>query len=410
MKILHLAATLEGGAGIGLLRYHEALRAAGADSRLLVARRPATTPRNDVAVFGWRKRPLPARLLLRLGVDLGRAARLRRALAARQAAAPGAGYELFTSPHSEHRPEDHPWVADADVVNLHWVAGALDWSRFCRRVSRPLVLTLHDQQPYLGGFHYVRDAELNPALAHLDAQVREVKRRALAGRRLGVVANSHWNADEARRSAFFSADTPIETFHYPLDPEVYHPSLREGAKAALGLPPAPVVVGFASDSLGNPRKGFDLLLDALDALPAPLRQSLALLSFGRPAHADLAARVGLPWKHLGRLDGDTPKARAYAAMDIFVAPSRAEAFGLTALEAQAVGTAVVATRVGGLAEAAVHAVEPEPAALAADLAALVADPALRARRAEAGRRLVLARHDPREIGPRLAAFHAALLR
>jgi len=39
-----------------------------------------------------------------------------------------------------------------------------------------------------------------------------------------------------------------------------------------------------------------------------------------------------------------------AGLDLLVVPSRQEAFGLTALEAQAVGTPVIATRVGGLVE------------------------------------------------------------
>lgn len=43
-----------------------------------------------------------------------------------------------------------------------------------------------------------------------------------------------------------------------------------------------------------------------------------------------------------------------AGLDLLVVPSRQEAFGLTALEAQAVGTPVIATRVGGLVERIEH--------------------------------------------------------
>lgn len=400
MNVVHVATTLEGGAGIGLLRYHESLRAAGVDSRVLVARPPAA-PRADVAVFGWKKRPLPARVLLRLGVDFSPAARLRRRLAAASAA--GADYELFSPPFSDYVPESHPWVAAADLLNLHWTSGSLDWRRFFARTRQPVLLTLHDQNPYLGGFHYARDADQNPRLAPLERHVRDLKRRALAGRRLGVVANSRWNADQARASGFFSPATPIETIRYPLDAERYHPRRRAAAAGTA-------VIGFASESLANRRKGFDLLLEALAALPEKLRARVSLLSFGRPPAPELAERVRLPWRHLGYLEGDDAKADAYAAMDVFVAPSRAEAFGLTALEAQAVGTPVVATRVGGLAEAAPHAVEPEPAALADAIAALLNDPALRSTRAAEGRRLVLDHHAPDAIGPRLAAFHQELLR
>jgi glycosyltransferase involved in cell wall biosynthesis len=80
-----------------------------------------------------------------------------------------------------------------------------------------------------------------------------------------------------------------------------------------------------------------------------------------------------------------------AAADVVVVPSRHEPFGLVALEAMASGKPVVAGAVGGLQEMVVEGetgrlVPPaSPDALAAALAALLADPALRRRMGEAGR-------------------------
>ena len=54
----------------------------------------------------------------------------------------------------------------------------------------------------------------------------------------------------------------------------------------------------------------------------------------------------------------------YSACDTFVVPSRIESFGLTALEAMACSTPVVAFRTGGLAQLVVH----EKTGLLADLA------------------------------------------
>jgi glycosyltransferase involved in cell wall biosynthesis len=71
----------------------------------------------------------------------------------------------------------------------------------------------------------------------------------------------------------------------------------------------------------------------------------------------------------------------YAALDLFIMPSRSEAWGLTALRALAYGLPVIASNVGGLPEAIEHGksgwlVPPEsPAALADAILEAASDPA-----------------------------------
>ncbi|AOS45747.1 D-inositol 3-phosphate glycosyltransferase [Lacunisphaera limnophila] len=410
MIVVHIATSLAGGAGLGLLRYHRALRAQGVDSRLLVLKPPAGLG-SEADSITWQKHPLPFRLAQRLGLAHTPEQRLHRRLVALAGPADAAAYELFTLPHSDYRPEDHPWVQSAAVINLHWVAGILDWPRFLGTCTQPVVLTLHDQQPYLGGFHYALDAAANPALAVLEAEVRTIKQRALQDHRLCVIANSAWNATEAAASGFFPAGTPIETILYPLDTTLYAPRPKAAAKAALDLAANQLVVGFACENLNNRRKGFADLVAALALLPADLRGKITLLSFGRDPATDLRALVNLPWRHLGYLETEEAKVAAYAAMDLFVAPSRAEAFGLTAIEAQATGVPVVATPVGGLLEAVPTAREdygegsPSPEHLAAALERLLSDAARREQRATNGRQSVIARHNPAAVGRQLADFH-----
>lgn len=404
MFILNIATSLEGGAGIGLWRYHRALIGAGVDSRILVLQTPKIMDAS-VSNFQWRKYSLPVRLVHRLGIAHPRPDRLKKKIARLDRDANHAAYELFTVPFSQFYPEDHPWIAEAGLISLHWTAGALDWPRFFARVRKPVVFTLHDQQPYLGGFHYAQDASNNPHLAGLDERFRIVKKNALSGRKVGVIANSRWNADEARASKFYAPETPIETIYYPIDTTVFSPRPKAEAKASVGARADQFVIGFASENLGNKRKGFDLLIEAIDLLPSSLRDRATLLSFGRDPGPDLKARMTLPWLHLGFLATDEAKVAAYAAMDVFVAPSRAEAFGLTALEAEAVGTPVVASDVGGLREAVPACVAPTASDLSQGINAFANDPAMLARRSEDGRKLALERHAPSLIGRQLAAFY-----
>ncbi len=407
MTITHIATSLDGGAGLGLWRYHEALRSAGVASRILVSQAPAQ-PFPECAVFGWRKRAFPRRLLMRLGWDTRMEARLRRELVKLdRRALRTPDYELFSFPYSDYIPERHPWVADADLIVIHWIAGSLDWPRFFRRVDCPTVFVLHDQQPYLGGFHYELDAQNNPHLAALDWRVREIKRRALPAH-TAVMANSEWNAARARASGFYHASTPIETVLYPLDRSRYRP--LPDARARLELPADKLVIGFACENLVNSRKGFADLLDALPLLPATLRARLQLLSFGRTSAPALSVAGDLPWRNLGFLADEETKILAYSAMDVFVAPSHAEAFGLTALEAQACGVPVVAAPVGGLAEAVADPLPlpfgrtASPRDLAESLVRLLETPALRRQQAERGLALVRDRHDPAMIGTQLSSF------
>jgi glycosyltransferase involved in cell wall biosynthesis len=401
MRITHLATTLADGAGIAARRIHEALHRAGADTRMLLRDGDAAsvaTACTGTPMAGRRERL--SRRLPWLGNFAQRMEyRARRELA--EAARHGS-WELFSPPFSRCRPESHEWVRTADAVHLHWVAGFIDYPRFFAAQRRPLVWTLHDQNPGLGGFHYTSDLGANPRLSNLEWDCAAVKRRALAGHALVVVGNSAWTTAAASKSTVFPAGTRFETIYYPLDSAVFAPIAKPAARTALGLTPDGLVVGFASASLTNSRKGLTDLIAALELLVENRQDDppITLLSFGREPDAALLKRLRLPWVHLGHLDSDTIKRAAYSAMDCFVVPSREEAFGQTAIEAMACGTAVIGTDVGGLREALdlgrAGRLVPvgDIAAIAAAIHQLAADPVTRAAFADLGRKHVVTRHDP----------------
>lgn len=105
----------------------------------------------------------------------------------------------------------------------------------------------------------------------------------------------------------------------------------------------------------------------------------------------------------------------YARADIFVAPSRYESFGLIFLEAMMQGVACVGTNVGGIPEVVEHEVtgllvpSEDPAALAAALSRLIADPALRGRLGEAGYAAFTSKFTAEQMAKAVeAAFEGAL--
>jgi phosphatidylinositol alpha-mannosyltransferase len=149
-------------------------------------------------------------------------------------------------------------------------------------------------------------------------------------------------------------------------------------------------VGFLG-RFGEPRKGMAVLLDALRLL-APGRPHLRLLVVGRgdPDALRRAAGPGVAERLdvLGGVD-DATKAAALRSMDVYCAPNTgSESFGMVLTEALAAGAPVLASDLGafravlspgdGGGEVGVLFPTGDAPALAAELAALLDDPARRA--------------------------------
>ena len=158
----------------------------------------------------------------------------------------------------------------------------------------------------------------------------------------------------------------------------------------------------------HPRKGQLRIIEALRALPSPLRARLEYWLVGghgkedyEPALRAAAAEAGFPIKFLGDVPDDQ-LGPIYAQADIFAMTSMphklsVEGFGLVYLEAGAHGLPVIAHAIGGVPEAVIQDVSgllvapDDPAALTAAFARLLGDPSLRRRLGEAGRQRALAR-------------------
>jgi len=135
------------------------------------------------------------------------------------------------------------------------------------------------------------------------------------------------------------------------------------------------------------QKGFDILVEALPALPGA---TALLVGDGEEREPLLRQAVSLGVDDRLEVTGWQENARDYlTALDVFVLPSRFEGFPLSIPEAMLADLPVVASDVGSVAEAVVDGetgllVAPEdPAALAGAVRSLLADPG---RRKEMGRR------------------------
>ena len=102
----------------------------------------------------------------------------------------------------------------------------------------------------------------------------------------------------------------------------------------------------------DPRKGFDLLLNALGHLHSELKD-LHLVVFGQHPPRQ-PPDLGFPVHYTGHLHDDLSLRALYSAADALAIPSRQDNLPNTGLESLACGTPVVAFDIGGLPDIVEH--------------------------------------------------------
>ena len=121
---------------------------------------------------------------------------------------------------------------------------------------------------------------------------------------------------------------------------------RRQARRDIGITDAEVVIGTLSRL--EPQKGIDLLLESADDFHADFPHARIIIWGEGSQHKHLqrlALRLGL--QHVTFAGACADPWKAYAAMDIFCAPSRWEAGPYAVLEAMACGLPVVASAIAG---------------------------------------------------------------
>ena len=289
----------------------------------------------------------------------------------------------------EHRP---------DVVHTHLKHADLVGTAAAALLRLPVVSTLH----------IVEDAPVG-ALGDYKRAAGLAARRRLAARTVALSSRQReWYEELAGSDAGL-----VVLPNGVADPGTADAAERSRLRAELGAGDGrPLIV---SASLMRPEKGHDLLLDAVSLLPADLDPVVALAGDG-PLRSGLEARVAADpllrdrVQFLGYRE-DVPA--LLAAADLVLHTSLADALPTTLMQALAVGTPVVATRVGGIPdilgdEAGVLA-DPVPADLAAAVARLLIDPDLRATMGAAGRRRFLAGFEAAGWAARLRDLYDTVL-
>lgn len=256
-----------------------------------------------------------------------------------------------------------------DIVHTHLLWPDLAMRLVQRQLGGiPLVSTCH-------GLHALDEKGFAAGLAY------RVLERATRNRCRAWAAVSDFTRGEMLRAGY-----PAERVHLVrngVDCVETHPlpdHLRQRIRSLLHLEEDEKLLVSAGTL--RALKGHDVLLRAMPAILARHPRT-RLFIFGegpdREALESLASQLGIAAqvKIIGHLS--TLLAQVLSAADVVVHPSRIESFGLVVAEAQACGTPVVASRIGGIPECVVDGetgflVAPDsPEEIAARVGELLAD-------------------------------------
>lgn len=255
----------------------------------------------------------------------------------------------------------HSEIQASDVVVVHGTHHAFFNYLALPRLSRtrPTAFVLHDMWAMTGHCAYSFDCDrwrtgcgqcprldTPPAITRDSTRVElALKRWVYARSRLTLI--SPCRAFQAQAKESILARFPVHCIPHGVDTRVYRPIAPGVARESLGISEDRLVLMFSAVNRGEWRKGGDVLQRLLRDIPDDLRARLVLLVLGQASEA-VQVPESIQVCDLGYVEDEERKALAYSAADLFVSPTRGEAFGLTILEAMACGTPAVAFGVGGV--------------------------------------------------------------
>ena len=362
MKVLHISISDGGGAGVAAVRLHEALLGSGVDSKLLTLHK-----NSDSIQEHYLFRKVDAARFRSVSIVMSYVDRIlkrfklksdyyRKHWSYSMDGRPK-GHRLFNFTISEYHLEMHPLVKEADIIHLHWVCGGfLDFKGFFTKVSKKVVWTLHDMNPFTGGCHYanecdgyMKDCHTCPQLEgtadlSIAKKMLSQKIKVLNDRRegLSIVTPSKWLMECSRQSALFRSYNHQHIYNVVAGEECYLTN-KAASRNNLSIPLDKKVV-LCIASFTDLRKGNDIMLGAL---PWMAEKNVLLCMVGSISEK-MKSEEGV--MQLGYVKDKAKMREIYNAADVFVLPSMADNFPNTIVESLRCGTPVVAFDVGGIPE------------------------------------------------------------
>jgi glycosyltransferase involved in cell wall biosynthesis len=337
MKIAHVNTFPRGGAATAALRLHNALLEKNIESSFICLNEPAASNIRNCVAVEYAQPSLWSKITNKLGWPIT-AAHKREQLSKKY----HPQSEFLGLPFSDYRLEDITVLQEADIINLHWVQGFLNYPSFFKRLSKPIVWTIHDLSPFMGCFNYPMDQINNPRMAMIDQEFYDQKISALKGYNypIHIAAPSVWIKEAAQAYKPFTA----LSFHhipYGIDNKEFRHIDAGVARDSLGLPKDKFIVLFVSESVENKRKRFDRILALAEQLTG---NDVLFVAIGKEPKEINNNTI----KFVGNVSSTEQLNLYYAAANFFLMPSQEDNFPNVVLESLFCGTPVISNNAGGM--------------------------------------------------------------
>jgi len=362
MKLLLINTSDKGGAGKACARLHMGLLNMDIDSKLLLAKK--TSNYNESYVLHPKKNNTLLDKLQRKTLKILRELKLLSVPKKTQeelfVEKRTKGLELYSFPNTKYDITESELYKQADIINLHWVSGFLDYQSFFQKNTKPVVWTLHDMNPFSGGEHYeetflginkkglpTKRTFSNEELAQFES-VLNLKKEALSKvKDLHFVTLCDWMTNEIKQKEVFNR-FPIHKIPNGIDSSIFKIRNKVHSRDLLNIPLDKKVILFVADLIGANRKGFNILVEAIEKLE---QHNVQLFVIGNRNDSLSHLKNIIQY---GTVNDDRLLSSIYSAADVFVIPSLMDNLPNTVLESLLCGTPVIGFPIGGIPDMILH--------------------------------------------------------
>lgn len=333
MKVVHLSTYSSGGAALAANRLHLLLCEKGIDTTIIYLYKHNSTTKHSLD-FRDSLSPLK-KIVLKIKNKL---LQIRQR---KQVNGFGKAPEYFSFPETVWDISEHPEIKKADIIHFHWVANFVDPRSLTKTLfeNKKLIWTLHDNNPFSGGFHHTGWFDTTP-WKNLTEMNLKLKTSVLSGLNIQIVAPSFWIKNNSENSTTFKNHKHLHIKN-PSSP-LYAYTDKTTAREKLGLDTNKRICFIPGDDPDYLRKGITTLEKKLQAQNI----NLTFVTTGKRA-----LRLGAHEQiHVGLINNENEMALYFSAADLMLFPSLEENFSNTLVESALCGCPVVCFDAGGNSE------------------------------------------------------------